>query len=91
MNRKQKNEKSSKINSKQIVALSGVILLALLYLVTLIVAIVDDSASGSLVKLCLFGTVAIPILIWVYTWMYGKLTGRDTIADFDHKNDKNAD
>lgn len=91
MSRKQKNENSSKMNSKRIVALSGVVLLALLYLVTLVVAIVDNSASGSLIKLCLFGTVAIPILIWIYTWMYGKLTGRDTIADFDHKADKNAD
>ncbi|MCM1026801.1 MAG: hypothetical protein NC432_10210 [Roseburia sp.] len=72
-----------KITSKQVVALIGVILLVLLYLVTLLVAIFAPSASGRLFWICLFSTVAIPLLIWIYTWMYGKLTRKHTFADFD--------
>lgn len=75
------NAKKNKITSRQIVAMAGVILLVLLYVITLVVAIVDSSASGRLFWICLFATIAIPILIWVYTWMYGKLAGRKTMAD----------
>ena len=44
---------------------------------------VDSSASQRLFWTCLYTTMAIPILIWVYTWMYGKLTRKHTFADFD--------
>lgn len=70
-----------KITSKQVVALIGVILLVLLYFVTLIAAIFDNSDSGRWFMSCIVATVAVPLLIWIYTWMYGKLTGRHTIAD----------
>ena len=88
VNMSQKSPNKKKITSKQVVAMAGVILLVLLYLVTLVVALVDSSASGKLFALCLYATIAIPILIWIYTWMYGKLTGKHTFADFDvtHNN-----
>ena len=70
-----------KITSKQVVALIGVILLVLLYIATLIVAIFDNSDSGKWFMGCILATVAVPLLIWIYTWMYGKLTGRHTIAN----------
>lgn len=69
------------ITSKQVVAFGGVILLVLLYIVTLVMAIVDNSDSGKWFMSCIFATIAIPLLIWIYTWMYGKLTGRHTITD----------
>lgn len=82
----------NKITSKQIVAIAGVVLLAALYVITLIVAFADNSASGKLFSLCLFATVAIPLLIWIYTWMYGKLTNRHTFADLDiGGNEQNKD
>lgn len=74
---------SKKATSKQIAAIIGIILLVLLYVVTLVAAFADNSASGTLFMLCLFATIAIPVLIWIYTWMYGKLTGRHTFADPD--------
>lgn len=77
------NEQKKKATSKQIVAIIGIVLLVLLYIVTLIAAFVDTSASGKLFGMCLFATIAIPLLIWIYTWMYGKLTGKSTIADFN--------
>lgn len=81
------------MTSKQIVAIIGIILLVLLYVVTLIVAFVDTSASGNLFGVCLLATFAIPLLIWIYTWMYGKMTGKKTIADLniggdDHVTDE---
>lgn len=75
------SDQKSKITSKQVVAICGVVLLVLMYLVTLVVAIVDNSDSGKWFMGCIFATVAIPLLIWIYIWMYGKLTGKHTIAD----------
>lgn len=84
MKKTSETEKSSqKMTSKRLAALIGVALLVMLYIVTLVVAIVDTSSSGRWFRMCLFATVAIPLLIWIYTWMYGKLTGRHTIADPD--------
>ena len=77
------NEPKRKITSKQVVAIIGIVLLVLLYLVTLLAAFFDSSASGRLFWMCLFSTIAIPLLIWIYTWMYGKLTGKHTLTDSD--------
>ncbi len=79
-----KDNKKKKITSKQIVAMLGVIALVALYIVTLLVAIFAPGKSGSLFQACLFATIAVPILIWVYVWMYGKLTNRHTFADPDY-------
>lgn len=84
-----KENSKKKITSKQVVAMGGVILLALMYIITLVVAIVDNSSSGKLFALCLYATIAIPILIWIYTWMYGKLTNKHTFADFDLNEEQN--
>ena len=75
------SESKKKMTSRRIVALVGVVLLALLYITTLIIAIVDNSDSGRWFMGCIFATIAAPMLIWIYTWLYGKVTGRHTIAD----------
>jgi dolichyl-phosphate-mannose--protein O-mannosyl transferase len=64
-----------------VVALGGVVLLVLLYVVTLIAAIVDNSSSGKFFALCLCCTLVVPIIIFLYSWMYGRLTGNKTIGD----------
>lgn len=66
---------------QRIAALIGVILLVLLAVLTLVFAIVDK--SGMLFRTCLIATIACPILIWVYIWCYGRLTGKHTMADLD--------
>lgn len=94
MKKTSKTEKpSNKMNSKRLAALIGVALLAALYVVTLIVAIMDTSSSGKWFRICLLATFTIPLLIWIYTWMYGKLTGRHTIADLNANTapDREAD
>lgn len=80
-----------KINSRQVAALVGVALLAAMYLITLAAAIFDQDISGRLFQVCLAGTVAIPLLVWVYIWMYGKLSGRHTMADLDLGRDTPED
>lgn len=81
------NKKEKKITSKQVAAMGGIVLLVLMYLITLAAAIFDSSASAHLFAMCLLATFAIPILIWIYTWMYGKLTGKKTIADFNPEDE----
>lgn len=77
------NKEKSRTTPRQIAAIIGIILLVGLYVVTLIAAITDNSGSGRLFQVCLIGTVAIPLLIWIYIWMYGKLTQKHTMADLD--------
>lgn len=77
-------EKTHKVTSKQVVAIIGIVLLALMYIVTLVTAIADSSASAKWFRLSLFGTLAIPLVIWIYTWMYARLTGKRAIGDPDN-------
>ncbi len=66
---------------KQIAAMICVILLVLLYIVTLIVAILDFPGSDRMFAACLMATIGLPILLWIYIWVYGRFAGRHTIAD----------
>lgn len=84
---KDTQNKKTKMTSKQIFAIIGIIVLVLLYVATLFAAIFDSSATHALFATCLLATVAIPLLIWIYTWMFGKLTNRSTFADF-HPEEK---
>lgn len=72
----------NKKNMKQIVAMAGIILLAALTVATLLAAIFDK--SGRLFQALLVATVATPILLWIYIWAYGMLTGRHTMASVDY-------
>ena len=76
-----------KMNAKRIAALIAIILLAALYVVTLLVAIFDQSASGNLFKICLICTVVVPVLAWIFIWIYGQMTGKKTIADLNLMQD----
>ena len=78
--KKEQNPKR-KMTSKQIAAITGIVLLVLLYLISLAAAILDSSSAAVWFRASLFGTIALPLLIWIYVWLYGKMTGRHTIAD----------
>lgn len=81
---KDNNTPKKKVTSKQVVALGGVILLVAIYIITLVVAIVNPGESGNYFQICLVSTIVVPILIWIYVWMYGKLTSRHTFTDPDY-------
>lgn len=76
-------KKTTKITSKQIVAWIGIVLLLLLYVALLLTALFDKSSSGRLFWMCLYATIAVPILVWIYAWLYGKIkeSRKDTTDD----------
>ena len=74
---------------KQFAALTCVILLVLLYVATLIVAILDFPGSDRLFAACLVATIGLPILLWIYIAAYGKFSGKKTIADLYPEEDMN--
>ncbi len=66
---------------KQIAAIICIILLVLLYVATLVVSLLDFPGSDRLFAACLIATVGLPILLWIYIWLYGRLTQRSSIAE----------
>lgn len=73
---------------KQIAAIICIILLVLLYVLTLVVALLDFPGSDKLFAACLVATIGIPILLWIFIWVYGKYMNKHTIADiFDQSSD----
>ena len=70
----------NKQTPKRICALLIVILLVMMYVGTLIVAIVWPGNAPKLFAMCLFATVCIPICAYLGIWLYTKATGRNTIA-----------
>jgi len=74
------NNNEKKWTPKRICAILIIIFLVLLYVVTLIVAIINPDDGGRLFALCLFATVVVPIVAYLYIWMYTKITGKKTIA-----------
>ena len=76
-----KDTPKRKYTSKQVAAIIGIALLAMLYISTLIAAIADSSSTGVWFRASLFATMALPFLIWIYVWIYGKLTGKLIAAD----------
>lgn len=66
-----------KTTLKQIVAIGAVVLLVLMYIVTLLAAFLAPDLSGRLFMMCLYATIGIPMLLWIYIWLYQKMTGRE--------------
>ncbi len=59
---------------KQIAAILCIVLLVLLYIATLVVSLLDFPGSDRLFAACLVATVGLPILLWIYIWLFGKIT-----------------
>ena len=68
---------------KQIAALVCVILIILSYIILFVVSLIDSTKSGELFQACLLTTVFLPILCWIYIWIYGQVKQKHTIADLD--------
>lgn len=68
MEEKKKDEKpmSSYPRGARIIAMVGVVLLLLMYIITLIAALTTSPASGGLFKACLGGSIFLPIMLWLY-------------------------
>lgn len=64
-------------------ALVCAIIIALLYLVTLILSLFKTPIASTLFRISFGCTLVLPCLTWCYIWMMGKLTHKKTIADFN--------
>ena len=76
-------KKKSKKNPRQIAALIGIALLILLYVGLLIQALTFGPDAGQIFMSALTGTVTIPIVVWLFIWVYGVYARRHTIASLD--------
>lgn len=75
---------------KQILAIIGIILLVLLYLSTLICAIIDRTETMRLFQASVMATVIIPVLLWAYSFIY-KLIKKNAKEQMDEmQNNSNA-
>lgn len=80
---------------KQIIAILGVVLLLGLYVITLIMAITDNSSTMSMFEASVVATILIPVLLWTYTFIYKLLkkyygTDKDS-ADITSDNKTDTD
>lgn len=69
-----------KSKAKQVAAIICLVLLAALYLMTLVFAIFKFPGSDKLLIACIAGTIILPVLAWAFIWLYGKMTHKKTIA-----------
>lgn len=76
-----------KKSPKQIAAILCIVLLVLLYVATLIVALLDFPGSDRLFAVCLMATIGLPILLWIFIWVYGRYTDKRTISDIFPRQD----
>lgn len=67
---------------KQITALIGVILLAALYISTLVLAIIGNENSLRLLMAAIVCTIVIPVLLWVYSVVFRLLK-----HNYSHRGD----
>ena len=65
--------------ARQIIALIGVILLVLLYVSTLVLAIVDKASSVKLFQTSVIATIIVPVLIWTVTFFMKR--NRDDVEE----------
>lgn len=61
--------------TKQLLALLGVIFLVGLYLITLVLALTDNSGTMNMFFASIVATVIIPVLLWAYTFIYRLVRG----------------
>jgi len=78
-----KSDDKKKWTPKRIAAIVALVLLAALYLVTFIVSLLSPTGGGSLFGVCLMAIIGVPVLAWIYIWLYGQMTGKKTIADLN--------
>lgn len=75
-------------NFQRILAMIGVILLISLSICALVFAVIDFPGSGRLSWACLMAAIIMPILLWIWIFIYGQMTRKKTIATFWPESDK---
>ena len=68
---------------KQVSAIIAIVILVMLYILLIVFAIFDFPGRERLFYTCLYATIAVPILTWIYIYLYGKMKDHHTIASPD--------
>ena len=63
-----------KQKGKRIAAIDLCDLTCTVYVATLVVSLLDFEGSDQLFASCIVAIIVLPILLWVYIWLYGKIT-----------------
>ncbi len=71
-----KEKKDKKISPKQVAAMICIVLLVGMYVATLIVALLNFPGWDRLFQACLVATIGLPILLWIYIWLYKQIKER---------------
>lgn len=72
---------------KQILAILGVVFLLGLYVITLIMAVTDNTSTLSMLEASVVATILIPILMWAYSFIY-RLLKKYYGSDKDENEDR---
>ncbi len=59
---------------KRALALGAVVAIALLFMITLILAFIDTDKARELLMVSIVATVVIPTLIYIYLWLFQVFT-----------------
>lgn len=86
----EKRQKKYPWTAKRIIALTAVVLLAALYVLLFLSALLSRPGTGRLFRFCLGMTIAVPIFAWIAIYAVGFLTHRHTIASPDILNSNPA-
>lgn len=70
-----------KKSSVRIAAWIGIVLLVVLYAATLVVAIADFPNSDRLFNALLIADIGLPILLWIYIWLFKQVQERKAEAE----------
>ena len=75
---------------KQILAITGCILLVALYVSTLVFALIGSENAMNCLRASIYATIVVPVLIWAYTFIYRLLKYHYSYKnkDEDTENDK---
>lgn len=71
---------------KQILAMAGVIFLIALYVSTLILALIGSERALQLLRVDVYATIVVPVLLWAYSFIYRLLKDNRP----DDEDDANA-
>ena len=75
---------------KRITALMGVILLAVMVIATLIVAIMNNPALEDVFHTLLICDFVVPVLLWMYLYLYNRAKKTDEMLSQDIGEEKTA-
>ena len=74
---------------KQLLAIIGIVILVGLYITTLLLAVFGNENTNSWFMASICATIIVPILMWVYSWLYNLL--KKDVDDARRKNSESND